>query len=168
MLIRKKMRFFRVIFFECRHECTGGADFHTAQAALAVIVVKPPVDHAVFFAVDAGSKLEDHIRACRVTQSAVDTFFRNKKGNVPFARGGQIVGDGASDPRIDAADRSVGIAPSIPFRRGVRQRGEVAVTLSHFDIFISQAQTREIGFDECGIFFPDHIVAERLGSFRAG
>ena len=137
MLIRKKMRFFRVIFFECRHECIGGADFHTAQAALAVIVVKPPVDHAVFSAVGAGSKLEDHIRACRVTQSAVDTFFLNKKGNVPFARGGQIVGDGASDPRIDAADRSVGIAPSIPVRRGVRQRGEVAVALSHFDIFIS-------------------------------
>lgn len=133
--------------FKCRHECVGGADFHTAQAALAVIVVKPPVDHAVFSAVGTGSKLEDHIRACRVAQSAVDTFFLDEKGNVPFARGGQIVGHGAADPRIDAAGWSVGIAPDIPVRRGIRQRGEVAVTLSHFDIFISQAQTREIGFD---------------------
>ena len=29
------MRFFRIIFFKCRHERVGGADFHTAQAALA-------------------------------------------------------------------------------------------------------------------------------------
>lgn len=69
---------------------------------------------AVFSAVGTGSKLEDHIRARRVAQSAVDTFFLDEKGNVPFARGGQIVGHGAADPRIDAAGWSVGIAPDIP------------------------------------------------------